>query len=335
MEPNRLHKILHNADGIGDVSLIAFTLIDMVLAIVFFASLAVDTLTTIALCFFGFMASLGKIWARIECEKLKQRVYQVVWAGFTIITFFGGVCFMMTTVQIGSDEPPKPAYVITANDEYSAAVSRLHALEAEQKVFLDKNQRTNAATYDQRIIDQNTLITVKNEAMTVAGKRWETEWRGSNDKIKALSVFNRLPLILSQPSAALIIALLFFSIAFATLETVIYIMAGKIGAEFVPEQRVGRPRGSRNRKEAEPVAHESVKKFVDANWIGLRTNKTRKILSQQSFMEFYSTRGGFQVDEYKRIKQLAIDREVITPGDEILVESEGLAIMRLMGTSRT
>jgi hypothetical protein len=74
-----------------------------------------------------------------------------------------------------------------------------------------------------------------------------------------------------------------------------------------------------------------IENFVTANWIGLRSNNTKKILSPQSFIEFYSTRGGFNVDDYKKIKQRAIDRQVITPGDEIILSNESDAIEALRG----
>jgi hypothetical protein len=328
MEPNKLHKLLHNAGAIGDISLVSFTLIDMTLAIVFFASLSVDTATAIALCFFGVMASIGKIWARIEGEKTMEKVYFFVWIGFTAITFFGGVCFMMTTVQIGSDAPPKPQYVIIAENEYNESKATLVTLQKEQKEFLDKNQRTNAATYDQRIADENAIIDDKNIKLTAANDRLKSEWSGSSDKIKALSVFNRLPLIMTAPSAALIIALIFFSIGFGTLETVIFVMAGKIGKEgMIQPTKKGRPAGSKNKREIEI---EDFEKFISANWIGLRTSNNSKILSQASFMEFYDSRGGFPVWKYKYIKQLAIDREIITPGDEIIIKNEDEALEAML-----
>jgi antitoxin component HigA of HigAB toxin-antitoxin module len=73
-----------------------------------------------------------------------------------------------------------------------------------------------------------------------------------------------------------------------------------------------------------------VEKFVKTNWIGFKSNKSKKILSQQSFIEFYSTRGGFSIDDYKRLKQLSIDRGVISPGDEIIIFDENKAIGELM-----
>jgi Ca2+/Na+ antiporter len=75
---------------------------------------------------------------------------------------------------------------------------------------------------------------------------------------------------------------------------------------------------------------DTVEKFVKTNWIGYKSNKSKKILSQQSFIEFYSTRGGFSIDDYKKLKQLAIDRSVITPGDEIIIYDESEAIKELM-----
>lgn len=76
--------------------------------------------------------------------------------------------------------------------------------------------------------------------------------------------------------------------------------------------------------------HELVSKFVNANWTGFRANKGKNILSQKSFMEFFSTRGGFSVDEYKKIKQRAIDKGIISPGDEIQETDENKAIMELV-----
>jgi hypothetical protein len=104
----------------------------------------------------------------------------------------------------------------------------------------------------------------------------------------------------------------------------------KLLEKFINRKTVskkGRPVGSKNNTEIEL---EDIEKFISANWIGLKTNKTSKILSQSSFMEFYSTRGGFPLGKYKIIKQTAIDREVITPGDEIIIADEDDALEAML-----
>lgn len=95
----------------------------------------------------------------------------------------------------------------------------------------------------------------------------------------------------------------------------------------IPKPGRGRPAGSKNKTEVEL---EDIEKFISTNWMGLRTNKSNKILSQASFMEFYSSRGGFPLGKYKIIKQMAIDREVITPGDEIIIADEDDALEAML-----
>ena len=76
------------------------------------------------------------------------------------------------------------------------------------------------------------------------------------------------------------------------------------------------------KEENETDWYPLVKKWVNTNWIGIRNNSSREILSKDKFIDYHSVRGfTFRADIYDKIKTAAIksksvDKNTITINNE-------------------
>lgn len=229
--------------------------------------------------------------------------------------------------RLTTDKTAASNALAQANKDYSDG---LHDPTVTAKTMEALERRVNKAIADEAAKEQKRLdrFNAVESGLVVS------------EQITADKIFSAIPDAFFSENKRIIQAIMYFMIAcilqgmivFALYEyapkeknIVIRLLEKLINRQ--PVSRRGRPAGSKNKTEVEL---EDIEKFISTNWMGLRTNKSNKILSQASFMEFYSSRGGFPLGKYKIIKQMAIDREVITPGDEIIIADEDDALEAML-----
>ena len=75
------------------------------------------------------------------------------------------------------------------------------------------------------------------------------------------------------------------------------------------------------------IDKNAIQKWVTINWIGRRTGKSNKILSKESYKKFITDRGEeFNELEYDKIRDIALNRDIIQNDGSITIESEKNAI---------
>ena len=231
MKTRWLHNLLHKSSFIEDGALLFLTFIDIVLTVVFFIACSIDILTMIALIFLGLLIPLIKVRAWIKLKFAPA----LIWA---IVTGFAGWSFMLSTIST-QDETPKPPTYLTE------AKKSLDDLQTQQTDFRNKNQRTNANAMQESIDKAQVNY---NKALEMASKEVS--------HVKALSVFGRLPTILSAPSIPLFIATAFYLVVFSGFEWTIYSIATDMGRtkpvqeKQQTEPRKTKPKRKRTRKPA-------------------------------------------------------------------------------------
>jgi hypothetical protein len=228
-----LHKILHEATFIDDGALLFLTFIDIVLTVVFFIACSIDVLTMIALIMLGILIPLIKVRAWIKLKIAPA----LIWC---LVTAFAGWSFMLTTISEQSELPPTPKYVTDAQ-------SSLKTLQNQQAEFRNKNQRSNANAM-QESIDKTQLV------LDTANDKANKE----TSHIKALSVFGRIPTILTNPTAPLLIATVFYLAIFGGFEWTIYTIATDMGKTKPVQENepIKRPSKKRKRPAKKPAKLE-------------------------------------------------------------------------------
>lgn len=203
-----LSEFLHRSEVIDDGALIFLTIIDIVLSVVFFIACSIDELTTIGMVMLGMLIPIIKVRSWIK----RNFIPGLIWS---IVTAFAGLSFMLTTIQT-QDAISTPGYVLEAK-------TTLEKLQTQQSDFRNAGRRTDANAMQDSIDTAQGVLNAANEKANMEVSH-----------VKALSVFGRIPLVFENPSAALLIATVFYLLIFGGFEWTIYTIATEMGKD-VPE----------------------------------------------------------------------------------------------------
>lgn len=214
----KVYSYLHDDQGIAMGSLVVLTAVDLVGITIFLISISVDALTMVQFVALGVVSVLFKVRARIKRQN-------VAWFFWALISFFGGLMFTLNTVVIQGDDQ-KPAYVQRAESAYTSATDVLDDLMDQQSIMRAENRRSAAIEMEPSIEAARSTVDIRMKEAEDAEHRWRQE---PKKEIRAIDIFARIPYVLKNPSAALLIAAAFFVILYMSIEASIFAIAGEIG----------------------------------------------------------------------------------------------------------
>jgi|GEM_PF-6921971 len=224
---------------------------------------------------------------------------KVLWAMFAFIAFFFDLSFVLVSTDVQSKSTGPDTELVrltTKQDEADADVRDL------QRQYDEAGKRE---TMDQIYEQLKAAREVAAGAKKDRGERLRMAEQ-AHPPITADALFSAIPDAVKPKRW---IPLTVFAILFAGLQLTIV-----SAATDAPTARI-------RRRDTPAEVNEDVENWVWSNWAG----KNGRIISFESFRKFWDSKGGFDEDMYKKIKQAAIDSGVVSPGDEILIEDQAEA----------
>lgn len=280
-----LNKIL---DGYG---LIVALAIDILIVGICFVVVSPGVIEAIAMAALSLVVVLFGVRAWIKGNK-------VLWAMFAFVAFFFDLSFVLVSTDVQSKSTGPDTELVrltTKQDEADADVRDL------QRQYDEAGKReTMDQIYGQLLIARDVSAAAKIDR----DERLRAK-ENAKPPITADGLFSAIPDAVKPKRW---IPLIVFAILFSGLQLTII-----SAATDAPVARV--------RRRDAPEVKEDVENWVWSNWAG----KNGRIISFESFRKFWDSKGGFDEDMYKKIKQAAIDSGVISPGDEILIEDKAEA----------